>query len=154
MSSGGACRVGLGPTLPLHQPVEDGVGVVHLDQPLAIDHPDPRRHAADEGAVVADEKAGGALLQQLPLQRLLPLDVEVVGRLVQQVEGRPGQPQSSMASRARCPPDSRSTGAVCRSTATPAPASSARARASPTSEARVTASIGVGAASTWLSPGR
>ena len=79
--------------LRLHRLPEAGLGIVDLDQPPPFDPPEAVADGPDEAAVMRDQEAAGVAGIQFGLQRLLPLDVEMVGRLVQQVEIRPGEAQ-------------------------------------------------------------
>src|SRR5579871_1141553 len=67
-----------------HQPVENRGGVIDLDELFAGDRPDAGRHGFYEGAVVAREKTGRAVFQEFALQHFLALDIEMVGRFIQQ----------------------------------------------------------------------
>jgi hypothetical protein len=72
---------------------------VNLGQPVPVpgfrhDLPEPRSHGPDQAAVVADQQGCGALGGQLVFQRRLPLDVQMVGRLVQQDQIRRGRPDA------------------------------------------------------------
>jgi hypothetical protein len=58
-----------------------------------LDQQKTRRDGGDEAAVVADDDAGWRMRQQFGLQPLLAGDIDVVGRLVQQLEVRLGQPK-------------------------------------------------------------
>ena len=52
-------------------------------------------------AVVANQKASGAVFEQLVLQHVLSVDVEMIGRLVEKVEVWLDQPQDQH--RESCP---------------------------------------------------
>ena len=133
--------------MPQHQPIKNGFRIVYFDQSLAFDHPDPCRHGPDKGTVVADQQTGCAMLDQFALQGVLPLDVEVVGRLVQQVEVRPRQPQKQHRQPRLLTAREARGGRGLGVDGNPAPASRARAGWSARSLVRFTASQGVGKAS-------
>src|SRR6185312_97510 len=76
-----ACLITLG--------FEELVRVFDLDQLAAADFQEAGGGGAGEVAVVRDEDAGDVGLRQLALQVFLALDVEVVGRLVEQVDVGP-----------------------------------------------------------------
>ena len=100
--------------------VEEGVGVVDLDQAALSDLQEARRGGAGEIAVVADEEAGDVALLQLLLERFLALDVEMVGRLVEQVEVGRSSFIFRNTSRARSPWLSRPIGSRMRAKGKPA----------------------------------
>src|SRR5262249_26213307 len=70
----------------LHLAVEEVVGVLDLDQAALADLDEAGGGGAREEAIVTDEDARHLRLLELFLQVFLTLDVEMVGRLVQQVE--------------------------------------------------------------------
>ena len=72
---------------------KERLGIVALDQPFAVDLEEARADVPHETAVVRDEDAACAVLEDFRLELLLAGDVDVVGRLVHQVEVRLGQPQ-------------------------------------------------------------
>src|SRR5262249_25160106 len=71
--------------------VEEAFGVVEFHQASLADLEEARRHGAREVAVMAHEQARHVALLELGLERLLTLDVEVVGRLVEQLHVGPQQ---------------------------------------------------------------
>src|SRR5918995_3361171 len=71
--------------------LEEALGIVDLDQPALADFHEAVGDGAGEVAVVADEQARHVALLQLGLECFLALDVEMVGRLVQQVHVGPEQ---------------------------------------------------------------
>ena len=111
-----------------------------FDQPETICRPRARNCGR---ATPAGSSPDG---QQFVLQRFLPLDIEMVGRLIQQIEVRLGEPQQQHAEPRLLSAGKsvRSDGSASRSIC-PAPASNVRARWSPTSKRRVIVRIGVSA---------
>ena len=83
---------------------------LHLDQPLALDLPEPVADRPHEAAVVGNQQAAHLMGHQFDFERFLPLDVEMVGRFVEQVEVRVESRSNSMPSRAFWPPESRLIG--------------------------------------------
>src|ERR671913_16164 len=71
--------------------LEEALGIVDFDQPALADFHEAVGDGAGEVAVVADEQARHVALLQLGLECFLALDVEMVGRLVQQVHVGPQQ---------------------------------------------------------------
>src|SRR5262249_42600206 len=70
---------------------EEAFGIVDLEQATLADLEIAGGDAAREEAVVAHEQAGDVLAPQLRLEGLLAVDVEMVGRLVEQIEVGPQQ---------------------------------------------------------------
>ncbi len=62
------------------------IGIIDFDQSLALNLPEPIADIAQKAAIVAHQKAGGAMGDQLFLKRFLALDIKVVCRFIQQVE--------------------------------------------------------------------
>jgi hypothetical protein len=79
--------------------------VVLLDLPARVDRQGARHHVVEEGPVVADQQHGPLVVHQQAFQELQRLDVEVVGRLVEdQHVRRPGE-ELGQQSRLRSPPE-------------------------------------------------
>jgi hypothetical protein len=82
-----------------------------LDQPPALvgdglDLDDPADHGVEQVAVVADHQHRAAeLVGEEALEPLPALDIEVVGRLVEQQDVGLASRIFASASRARCPPE-------------------------------------------------
>ena len=70
---------------------------VQLHQLLPLDQPEPVADIAHEIAVMRHDQATRLRVQQFFLERFLALDIQMVGRLVEQVEIRLGQPQHQHA---------------------------------------------------------
>ena len=94
--------------------------VVERPHPAVLDQPQPVGDELDEVRVVADEDHRAAVLGQRLDQRVAALDVEVVGRLVEDDQVRRVERRRGAAlSRVFCPPDSRPTSVVAMSAPMP-----------------------------------
>ena len=98
-----------------HRPTQKSLRPLRFDEPLPFDQPETVCHRAHEIAIVRDQQATRLMVQQFVLQRLLPLDIQMVGRLIEQIEVRLGRRRNSMPRRAFCPPDSLPIGRPCMS---------------------------------------
>src|SRR6266581_3217676 len=59
---------------------------LQFHQLLPVYQPEPVGHRSHEVAVMCHQQAACLMVHQLVLQSLLPLDIEMVGRLVEEIE--------------------------------------------------------------------
>ncbi len=61
-------------------------GAFDFFKPFAVDPPEPISNIAQKASVVTDKKARSVMRNQFVLKRLLPRNIEMVCRLIQQIE--------------------------------------------------------------------
>ena len=64
-------------------PLKTGSGIIHLFQTLSLDLPEPIANIAQKPEIMTDQQTGCIVIDQLYLERNLPIDIEMVCRLVQ-----------------------------------------------------------------------
>ena len=70
---------------------------IQIDKLLPFDQPEPVANCAHEAAVMRHQQTACLAADQFILQCFLSLDVQMVGRLIEQIEVGLGQPQQQHA---------------------------------------------------------